>query len=383
MTSSVAPIEPQSLTKSQTAWTRMHALAIAVLTATALVWQVAEASAGSWRMIAVLPIGLAIGATLLLANFGFASAFRQAATAGDFATFRAHALMLGLATMMMTPILAAGSLFGQPMSDFATPIGISLALGGVLFGIGMQLSGGCASGTLFLLGGGNLKFLAVLAAFVVGSTVGAAHAGFWHSLPAFAPITVRSIGPWPLVLAAELAVLALLWWKLPSRQPLPRRLLVGAVALALLNVATLVVAGRPWSETYGFALWGSKLSVWFGFDPASWAFWEGGTALDHSIFGDITSIMDMSIILGALAAAAAACRFDLKLGGGWRSWILAAIGGLLMGYAARMADGCNIGAYFSAIASGSFSGYVWAGGALAGSLGGARFRLWIERDGNG
>ena len=46
----------------------------------------------------------------------------------------------------------------------------------------------------------------------------------------------------------------------------------------------------------------------------------------------------------------------------------------MMGYGARLADGCNIGAYFSAIASGSFSGYVWAAAALLGSALGIRLR---------
>jgi len=369
---------PEASVAPKAGWSQVSALATAAIVTLFLIWEVWFASAGQWRSIAVLPIGLGIGATLILTNFGFANAFRQAATTGGFGTFRAHALMIGLATSVMTPILAAGSLFDQPMTDFATPIGLSLLLGGVLFGVGMQLSGGCASGTLFLLGGGNLKFLAVLIAFVFGSTVGAAHAGFWHALPAIPPVTIRSIGPWPLVLAAELAGLGLLWWKLPSKQPLPRRLILGAIGLAVLNVATLVIAGHPWSETYGFALWGSKLSASLGFDPISWDFWEGGAALSHSIFADMTSIMDMSIILGALVAAAVRGRFDVKLGGGWRSWLSAVAGGILMGYAARMADGCNIGAYFSAIASGSFSGYVWAAGAMGGSVVGVRIRRWIE-----
>ena len=47
--------------------------------------------------------------------------------------------------------------------------------------------------------------------------------------------------------------------------------------------------------------------------------------------------------------------------------LLGGIGGLLMGYGARLAFGCNIGAYFSGIASMSVHGWVWAVFALAGS----------------
>ena len=69
------------------------------------------------------------------------------------------------------------------LSGAATPIGVGFALGAVLFGIGMQIGGGCASGTLFSLGVGNGKLIATLLFFVVGSTFGAAHMGFWWSLP--------------------------------------------------------------------------------------------------------------------------------------------------------------------------------------------------------
>src|ERR1700732_4360162 len=48
---------------------------------------------------------------------------------------------------------------------------------------------------------------------------------------------------------------------------------------------------------------------------------------------------------------------------GWkvppRSLIAAVLGGLLLGYGARLAYGCNIGAYFSGIASSSLHGWLW------------------------
>ena len=42
-----------------------------------------------------------------------------------------------------------------------------------------------------------------------------------------------------------------------------------------------------------------------------------------------------------------------------RSLAAAIIGGLLLGYGARIAYGCNIGAFFSGIASGSLHGWLW------------------------
>jgi hypothetical protein len=47
--------------------------------------------------------------------------------------------------------------------------------------------------------------------------------------------------------------------------------------------------------------------------------------------------------------------------------VVALAGGLLLGYGARLAFGCNIGAYFSGIASTSLHGWVWFAGALLGT----------------
>jgi uncharacterized membrane protein YedE/YeeE len=57
-----------------------------------------------------------------------------------------------------------------------------------------------------------------------------------------------------------------------------------------------------------------------------------------------------------------------------RSVVTAMVGGLLLGYAARIAYGCNIGAYFSGIASGSLHGWVWLVTAFAGNIAGIQRR---------
>jgi uncharacterized protein len=49
-------------------------------------------------------------------------------------------------------------------------------------------------------------------------------------------------------------------------------------------------------------------------------------------------------------------------------------GGLLMRYGARIAYGCNIGAYFGGIASFSLHGWLWGLVAIVGTLAGLRLR---------
>jgi uncharacterized membrane protein YedE/YeeE len=91
--------------------------------------------------------------------------------------------------------------------------------------------------------------------------------------------------------------------------------------------------------------------------------------------------MDLGIVLGALAAAGLAGRFAPRWRVPARSLGAAVIGGLLLGYGARIAYGCNIGAYFSGIASGSLHGWVWLVAALAGNAAGNTVRPFFRLDG--
>ncbi|MGB3123753.1 MAG: YeeE/YedE thiosulfate transporter family protein, partial [Pseudomonas sp.] len=157
----------------------------------------------------------------------------------------------------------------------------------------------------------------------------------------------------------------------------PWPLVWGAIGLALLNYATLALAGRPWGITSAFALWGAKVASGLGVDVASWAFWQvpgNAKALAAPVWEDITSVMDIGIVLGALLAAGLAGRFAPSLKIPARSLVAAVIGGLLLGYGSRLAYGCNIGAYFSGIASGSLHGWVWLVAAFIGNGVGVRLR---------
>jgi uncharacterized membrane protein YedE/YeeE len=248
-----------------------------------------------------------------------------------------------------------------------------------------------------------------LAAFIAGSAIGAAHFHWWAAQPSFAPISlVKLWGPWT-AMAVQLAVFAAIaagtvalerrrHGALVSPNPAPRQgvsrllrgpwpLVGGAVALALLNFATLALAGRPWGITSAFALWGSKIAAATGIaDPASWPYWAGPARqaeLTGSVLNDVTSVMDFGIIVGALLASALAGRFAPTWRVPLRSAIAAIVGGLLLGYGARLAYGCNIGAYFSGIASGSLHGWVWMVAAFFGNVLGTRIRpifgLEVER----
>ncbi|MBA2778154.1 YeeE/YedE family protein [Billgrantia kenyensis] len=350
------------------------------------------------RLGLLMIVGALLGVSLYHAAFGFTAAWRVFISERRGRGLRAQMVMLAIAVLLFFPALGAGTLWGQSVTGFVSPIGVSVVFGAFLFGIGMQLGGGCASGTLFTAGGGNARMVITLIFFIVGSVIGSAHFAWWQSLPAFEPVSLVQVfgaGGGIGVSLALFGLIAALTLVMERRrhgglEEAPRfnlrdsrwltgpwPLLLGAVALALLNFATLALAGRPWGITSAFALWGAKIYEFVGGDVTQWSYWQSpanAEALRASIWSDITSVMNVGIILGAMMAATLAGRFAPTLRIPLGSIMAAVIGGLMLGYGARLAFGCNIGAYFSGIASGSLHGWVWLVAGFAGNMAGVRLR---------
>ncbi len=362
----------------------------------ALAGGAAALGAESWKLGALLVVGGLFGVCLYHAAFGFTAAYRDAFVRRDVSGIGAQIVMLGAAMLLFAPILAQGQAFGHGVVGAVAPVGVQVAVGSFLFGIGMQLGGGCGSGTLYTVGGGSTRMVLTLAAFCAGAFWGSLDLGFWGGLPSWGAVSLaRELG-WEAALPLQLGALVLIWlglrrWSRGAEQgPLwergltwrrllagPWPLLLGAGLLALLNWVTLVIAGHPWTITWAFTLWGAKAAAALGWDPATSAFWSGGfqrAALGRSIFADVTSVMDIGIVLGALTSAGLAGRFAPRLRLPPRSLVAAVIGGLLLGYGARLAFGCNIGAFFSGVASTSLHGWLWIVCALCGTWVGVRLR---------
>ena len=352
-----------------------------------------------WRQASLFLVGLTAGVILYHAAFGFTAAWREVARMGRSAGLRAQMIMLGATVLIFTPLIAQGEIFGIAVRGSVAPVNLGVVCGAFLFGIGMQLGGGCASGTLFTAGGGNLRMLVTLAAFIAGSVIGSYHWQNWQGLPGFEPITLSGqFGVTggiliSLLLFASVYLTAAAYERhrhgdvvvtthVTSSSLLrgPWPLLAGALALAAVNVATLILAGRPWGVTASFALWGAKILGTVGVDISHWAYWarpELSMKLSNSVFFDISSVMNFGIILGALLAASLANRFSPSFRFSARSLVAAVLGGLLLGYGARIAYGCNIGAYFGGISSTSLHGWLWFAAAFAGSSLGIRLRPWF------
>jgi uncharacterized membrane protein YedE/YeeE len=370
--------------------------AAALLIICAAVWYLTVAVSG--RQSLLFMVGVVAGLVLYHAAFGFTSSWRRFVSSGQGDGLRAQMLMLGLTSLIFFPLLARGEMFGQTLRGSISPVGVSVIVGAFLFGVGMQLGGGCASGTLYTAGGGNTRMVITLLAFIAGSVVGTAHMPWWTANAAGKPISlITTFGVWTALagsLAAFGAIAALTVFverragAVPARRAASRDargqwlhgpwpLVAGAIGLAVVNIATLLLSGRPWGVTSAFALWGAKTLAAVGVNVASWPYWAApvqAAALRAPVAADVTSVTNFGIVLGALTAAGLAGRFAPAWSVPGRSAAAALIGGLLLGYGARIAFGCNIGAYFGGIASGSVHGWVWLAAALVGTVVGTRLR---------
>ncbi|MEW6048093.1 MAG: YeeE/YedE family protein [Bacillota bacterium] len=367
--------------------------------------------------------GLAFGFILQRSRFCFASAFRDLFLFGSSRTLKA--ILAGMAvasagfTLLQSKMVTMPGLGMLPPEAHVFPLGLHLVVGGVAFGVGMALAGGCVSGTLYRMGEGYAGSYAAFAGILAGLGLAAHTWNFWWD---------RSISSGPAVwlpdrlgyagaLAVTLLGLALVWLVVealearsgfaalafPNVPPaataspalqggwdavrgrtaeLGRRIfrdgwpvLVGGLLLGVLNVY-LYVAHMPWGVTGELSRWAIKLYTLAGWAPGPLAGADqlpgctltvgGSRLISHSL------MLDAGMIAGSLIAALWAGEFHWRVPPHRRRWLQSAGGGVLMGYGAAIAGGCTIGALFSAIPSLGLNGWIFGLALLVGAGAGTR-----------
>ena len=356
---------------------------------------------GTFELLALI-LGAALGVCLLQASFGFTTAWRELISKRRGAGIRAQMIMLSLSVLLFFPTLASGELFGQSVSGFIRPLGLSVVAGAFMFGVGMQIASGCASGNLYHLGGGQLRAIPVMAGFSAGALWATADYEWWTTLPQLAPIgLIELLGP--ITAIALNLILFTAIYQFTKRLEIkahgaleecqsvgttsfaskliagPWPLIWGAIGLTVLNFATLALMGRPWAVALAYPVWGAKVAQWLEFDLEIdfWTYWMAPgreEALYNTLSQDPASLMNGGVILGAFLAAAIAGKFTLKMKMPIQNLIASLLGGVLLGYGATIAYGCNIGAFVGGVVSGSLHGWLWILFAFAGSVIGLKLR---------
>lgn len=158
----------------------------------------------------------------------------------------------------------------------------------------------------------------------------------------------------------------------------PFTYLAAAVLLSLFQIITLASTGNPWGVSGVLAYWGAWMYEAVGGSVDKWYYFASSGAqstLEAGFLNHAPTWRNLGIIFGALATTLLASGFKFKKIKSIKQIIAAILGGLLMGYGARIGYGCNIGALFSGIASFSLSGWVFFVGIFLGAIVGSKLLI--------
>ena len=414
--------------------------------------------------------GLAYGILLQYGRFCMASAVRD--------LFAVKVPRMAVGVMIAVALYAVVAAI-VTLSGFSTfhpnAMGWHIVVGAAIFGFGIVFTGGCASGSLYKAGEGNMNSMLVIVAISFSQAIVVTASGWWDSLvpqswiasaaakdmPAELTITqgwfdiftagymwdlkgsttadalgqsgAASILLYNTFLTAILPVCLILialyvfyyrkgylrrsgkaspalrdevagMWAMCTSS---RNTALAGIGLGILAGLHMYVTGalREHYDIFNFG----ELLVAMGytnglsiqdtvFDPGYWyittqeAQWGGWimqklgiNSMDSIFFGldnglpnpllNAPGFMSIGIILGASIMALSRREFKWKFPS-WETAFFAIVGGTLMGIGARLAMGCNIGAFFATVTNGDPSGWVFLIGMVLGAYVGVKVFTW-------
>jgi uncharacterized membrane protein YedE/YeeE len=332
------------------------------------------------RFALLLGLGLLIGYSLERFGFGFAGPWRRLIVKREADGVCAQLVAIGLTALFIQPLIASSS----GLMGAIAPVSLTMVFGAALFGFAMQIVLGCGSGTLVNAGTGNLIAMTALPLFCIGSFLGSLLMPIAIDLTPHVSINLSETFGLVGGLVVTLGGLVLVGWCATRGAHGPiwnQQLIVAGAVLAILAALHVLVAGQPWGVVYGLGLWVAKAAAALGWQPETSAFWShpiNASALANSILTDTTSLTSLGLVGGA-ACASWRVAHSQRLVPPVAVWFFAviALAGLVLGVSSRLAFGCNVGALFSGIASGSLHGWAWLVAGFIGSIYGVRAREWL------
>jgi uncharacterized membrane protein YedE/YeeE len=128
----------------------------------------------------IIVSGFALGFILHRSRFCFSRVFREPFMTGDGTMTKAMILALALGIPLTSLLLQNRTV--DPYLAIPATFWLGSLLGGVIFGVGMVLAGGCASGSLWRMGEGHLKLWVAVFFFAWSGSVFSAIAKRWDLL---------------------------------------------------------------------------------------------------------------------------------------------------------------------------------------------------------
>lgn len=223
-------------------------------------------------------------------------------------------------------ILMLGAMLGLRLAGdvLAYELGLTCMLGGALFGLGALANGACAFGSVARLAGGDLSYLVMPPAFLLGAMLCGDQ---WQP----APLTAAMSPVWPAALAtlAAIALTSFVVWRVFT-----------AVKGARRRSVARVVSQTVWPPAVAvFIVAAVNSSVLFL--VGSWPFTGLLSDIARDGEGDLVRAgLALAFVLGAIVGGVSARRFRL-LRPGIAALGRRLLGGMLMGAGAMLIPGGN------------------------------------------
>ena len=353
-----------------------------------------------------LLLAIVFGAVASRSSFCIMGAISDARNMGDWDRVRMWLLVVAVAMLGANLMHYAGwidlsrSVYQRPAIPW-----LSLSLGGLLFGVGMTLAGGCPNKNLIRLGSGSIRSLVVLVFLAISAymtlkglfaqwrttyldpfTIDLSLMGLDNQ--GLASIVSKTTGlPYPQALLASLGVVGavLLFVVFKDRQFRAQAgMVASAVVLGLLIAAAWFLTGHighgenpDTLEIVYFATNTRTLESFSFVAPTAYTLellmlWSDRSL--HATFGIVSVI---GILLGALLVALATRGFRLEGFASMQDLRAHLIGAVLMGFGGVTAIGCTVGQGLSGLSTLAPGSLIAVAGIVCGSVATMR---WLERD---
>ncbi|MDI3524253.1 MULTISPECIES: YeeE/YedE family protein [unclassified Kosmotoga] len=291
--------------------------------------------------------GVFFGYVLQRGRLCFNSAIRDTKFFGDNFLMKAVALALGLNAVIFT-LMANLDLIKLNPLPFA-PLGN--IIGGTLFGLGMALAGGCASGVTYRAGEGmttawfaaifyglfasasKFSFLKPFVSVLRGPVYTVEGDGVFYVSQETGPTVanVLNINPWiPTIIFFGIILWYVFGTKTSERPDSPWSWKKIAIMAAIVSAI-----GYFTKQTYGLGITGGWVSLLNFVVAGKYIGWSG--------------IFILGIILGAMITAILNKEFKIRMPRRPGVYVQVIAGGALMGIGAVTAGGCNIGHFLTGV----------------------------------
>lgn len=350
-------------------------------------------------------LGLLFGGVSYRTNFCTMGAISDVVLMGNWNRFRAWMLAIAVAILGSQVLHAAGAVNLNDSIYLTSNFGWAGAIvGGLLFGFGMTMTGGCGNRSLVRIGGGNLKsivvvlFLGVFAYMTLRGLIGLARVeletvtnvnlsdsglaaqGIPDMLAAILSASVEAVR-WAVAL---LAAAGLLWFcfKSASFRASGRDIVAGLI-LGALTPAGWYVTGVIGYDDFEPTPLASMTFVAPVGESIQYLMTFTGATINFGI------AVVGGVIVGSFVVAVATGRFAVEAFSDSSDMVRHMIGGSIMGVGGVLALGCTIGQGMTGISTLAFGSLIAllsiiAGGVLGikyleeGSLGGAVSALFAR-----